>query len=379
MYAASDAFRRAVANNNPQMALLIFKDAVFTHDDIDVEVGIEFDDNFNLDKDMKIGQMTCNEVRFTLINETRLLNNYEFGEFVATIGVLVGTDTYTQAGSVMMTTGYASYIGADFNPFLRRNGTPVQVQPSFAVKSLLGYDGKVWAFGDNGQYAVYNDANGANITAQNPVNAFMRHKSIGWLGKGIYYNPSSRILFIYEAGERQRYEFVPLGTFIADRPNVPDQIRIDMDCLDRMQKFEKDMPEDGELGISYPITLGNLFAKMCQHVGVPYRTASFLNSVATVDGRPDAFQNVTMRTVLGWIAECAASNARFDRDGYLIMDWLRSTGQRYDESMYSEFQPYWYETQQVNKLYSRDTTAGTDATVGTGNVGYLIQNNPFIN
>lgn len=378
MYAASDAFRRAVANNNPQMALLIFKDAVFTHDDIDVEVGIEFDDNFNLDKDMKIGQMTCNEVRFTLINETRLLNNYEFGEFVATIGVLVGTDTYTQAGSVMMTTGYASYIGADFNPFLRRNGAAVPVQPSFAVKSLLGYDGKVWAFGDNGQYAVYNDATGANITAQNPVNAFMRHKSIGWTGKGIYYNPSSRILFIYEAGERQRYEFVPLGTFIADRPNVPDQIRIDMDCLDRMHKFEKDMPEDGELGISYPITLGNLFAKMCQFVGVPYRTASFLNSEATVDGRPDAFQNVTMRTVLGWIAECAASNARFDRDGYLIMDWFHTTGQSYNETMYSDFQPYWYETQTVNKLHVRDTASGDETVVGNGEVGYLIQNNPLI-
>lgn len=378
MYAASNDFRRAVANNNPQMALLIFKDAVLTHEDIDVEAGIEFDDNFNLERDLAIGQIASNELRFTAVNETRLLNNYEFGEFVATIGVLVGTNTYTQAGSVMVTTGNATYIGADDRPYLRRNGGPVQTQPSFAVKSLLGYDGKLWAFSDDGRYAVYNDANGANITSENPLNAFMRNKSIGWNGKGIYYNPSSRILFIYEAGVRERYEFVPLGTFIADRPDVPDQIRVSMTCYDRMQKFEKDMPDAGTLGISYPTTLGTLFVKMCEYVGVPYRTASFLNSGATIDSEPEAFENATMRTVLGWIAEAAASNARFDRDGYLIMDWLRTTSQLYNENDYSEFEPFWYETQKIDKLYSRDTTAGEDTTVGSGNVGYLIQNNPFI-
>lgn len=378
MYAASEAFHNAVANGNPQKAMLIFSDAVFTDEDIDVDTGIAFDDNFNMEKDIAIGQMTSNEIRFSIFNDDRLLNDYEFGEFVATIGVLIGTDNYVQSGNVVMNTTYAQYVGSNSRPYLRRNGTAISGQPAWAVKSLLAYDGKVWAFSGDGRYAVYNDSTGANITSQNPVNAFMQNKSKAWDGKGIFYNKSSRILFIYLGGVRERYEFVPLGTFIADRPNVPDQIRIDMDCMDRMQKFEKDMPEDSALGISYPTTIGNLFVKMCQYLGVPYRSANFLNATASIDSRPSAFDTATMRTVLGWIAEVAASNARFDRDGYLIMDWIRSTGQAYDENDYSEFEPYWYQTTTVNKLYSRDTTAGEDTIIGSGDIGYLIQNNPLI-
>lgn len=378
MYAASDAFHEAVANGNKQKAMLIFSDAVFTDEDIDVDAGIEFDDNFNMENDIAIGQMTSNEIRFSLFNDDRLLNNYEFGEFVATIGVLIGTGSYVQQGNIVIDTDAGQYIGSSAYPYIKRNNTALSHQPAWPVKSLLAYDGKVWAFSGDGQYVVYDDATGANITSQNPVNAFMAHKSMSWNWKGLVYNKTSRILFIYSDGIRERYEFVPLGTFIADRPNVPDQIRIDMDCFDRMKKFEKDMPDDATLGISYPTTVGNLFVKMCQYLNVPYRSASFLNSEATIGGRPSAFDTATMRTVLGWIAEVAASNARFDRDGYLIMDWLRTTSQTYSESDYSEFKPYWYETTTVTKLYSRDTTSGEDTIVGSGDVGYLIQNNPLI-
>lgn len=378
MYSCSNDFHTAVANGNPQMALLIFKDAVFTSTDIDVDTGLEVDDHFNLEDDMSIGQVLSNEIRFALFNDDRLLNSYKFGEFTATIGVLLGEDTYTQSGSVMVTTNNASYIGSNEQPFLRRNGTALQVQPSFAVKSMLGYDGKLWVFSDNGLYGVYNDKTGENITADNKVNSFMRNKSKSWSGKGIFYNKKTRILFIYEAGKRQRYEFVPLGVFTADRPNVPNQIRIEMTCYDRMQKFEKDMPSASELKITYPTTIGTLFEKMCTYVGVPYVTKTFINSDAQIDEEPDDFESATMRTVMGWIAEAAASNLKFDRDGNLKFDWIRSTNQSYTESDYASFEPYWYETKKVDKLYNRDTTTGEDKTTGTGSNGYLIQNNPLL-
>ena len=48
MYSASDAFHYAVKNGAHQIALLIFDDAVFTNDDINVSAGIELNDVFNL-------------------------------------------------------------------------------------------------------------------------------------------------------------------------------------------------------------------------------------------------------------------------------------------------------------------------------------------
>lgn len=362
------------------MPLLIFGDAVFTQGDIDVDTGIEFDDNFNMESDLAIGQATSNEIRFTLFNDDRLLNDYEFGEFVATLGVHISTDTYQQVSPVMINTVHARYNGYNTRPFLKRNDIALTAQPSFAVKSLLGYGGKVWAFSGDGRYAVYDDATGANITRDNDLNDFMKNKSIGWNGKGFFYNDDvrSRRLAIYESGKRYWYEFVPLGTFIAERPKVPDQISIDMTCHDRMTKFDKDMPTAEELGISYPTTIGTLFVKLCEYVEVPYATGTFINSDIVIEKEPEDFSQATMRQVIMWIAEAAGSNARFNRDGKLVMDWIRTTNQSFSETDYVSFQRTWYETKKVDKLYNRDSRGSEEKIYGDGESGYLILDNPLL-
>ena len=378
MYPVSQAFHNAVAEGNEQKALLIFNDCVFTDVDISVDRGIEFHDYFNPEEDLSIGQTPSNEISFALFNDNRLLNDYEFGDFLATLGVQVGTDVYQPQGTVMINTNLASYVGQADYPFVLRNGAPLSSQPSFPISSIMSYDGKVWAFSNDGRHAVYDDATGANITGQNPLNNFMKQKSITWDGRGFFYNKSSRILFIYEGGTRRRFEFCPLGWFTAERPKVPDVIQIDITCYDWMQKFEKDMPTDAELGLSWPTTIGNLFVKMCNYAGVPYKTSSFINSTAVISKRPDDFDTATMRDVLKWIAEAAGSNARFDRDGKLVMDWIRQTGQVFAEGQYSEFNPYWYKTKKITKLYNRDTAEGIDRMRGSGKECYLIQDNPLL-
>lgn len=378
MYPVSDAFHEAVKAGNDQKALLIFPDCVFTDEDISIDTGIEFHDNFNGEKDIAIGQTPSNEISFALFNDNRLLNGYTFGDFLATIGVQLSTDQYTARGNVMVTTTYATYIGNSEAPYVMRNGSALSSQPDFGVFSILAYDGKVWCFGANGQHIVYNDSNGQNITSQNPLNSFMKRKSIGWRNKGFMYNKSSRRLMIYNNGVRSLYEFCPLGWFTAERPKAPDVIRIDMHCYDYMQKFEADMPTAKQLGITYPVTIGKLFEKLCSYVGVQYKTSTFINSTAKIQKEPDDFQNSTMREVLHWIAEAAGSNAKFNRDGVLELVWLRNTTQSYTATNYQEFNPYWYKTKKVTKLYNRSTQDGTDKTVGSGDEAYLIQDNPLL-
>ena len=380
MYSASSAFHKAVADGKQQMAMLIFEDAVFTNEDINVTSGIRFNDYFSTDDDIAIGQTPSNEITFSLFNDGRYLNNYEFGEFTATLGVLISEGTYQQTGSVYMRTTNASWTGNDVAPFVLRNGSAAGIaQPSFAVRSMLCYDGKVWAFSSSGQRVVYDERTGANITSQNPqLNAFMKNKVKGWNGKGIFYNKSARKLKIWEAGETQQYEFVPLGVFTAERPNAPDTIQLDLDCFDHMQKFEEDMPDKSTLGITYPVTLATLLQKLCDYVGVTLKTTTFINSTAKITSEPRDFESATMRDVLKWIAEAAAGNARFDRDGKLVIDWTRSTTQRYTETEYASFAPYWYETKQITKLYNRSSDGTSEKTKGSGDEGYLIQDNPIL-
>ena len=375
MYAASAAFHTAVANSEPQIALLVFADAIFSNPDIRVDTGIQFDDYFNTEEDISIGQALSNEIRFSLFNDARLLNDYEFGEFKAMVGVRIGTGTYTGTTVCTCFDGDVAWRGRNSSPYLTRANVAVSSQPSFPVRSIGILDGKVYAFGANGQCKVYNAAGEA---ISGTINPFMQNKVKGWNGYGFNLNTSTNLLTIYTDRQSETYEFVPLGVFVADRPDSPDQIEVGIQCNDRMMKFEKDMPSNAELGISFPITIGTLFEKLCAYVNVPYRTSTFINSTATVNSRPDGFDNASMRTVIGWIAEAAGANAGFDRDGYLVMKWLNSTELVINESGYSECVPVWYTVQAADKIYNRTTSGGGDLTYGTGDRGYLIQDNPLL-
>lgn len=374
MYNASQAFHEAVANGAHQIALLIFDDAVFTNDDINVTAGIEFNDYFNTEEDMAIGQALSNEISFSIFNDTGLLNDYEFGDFTATIGAKIGEETTYVSGIVNAESAdhtYAAYIS---NPYLKRDGVAVSSQPGRRITSMAIYNGTVYCRLNNGAVVGYDDSTGESkiIHVSNHFKALLKALE----GKGVSF--VNNMLRIWKGTNLKTYEFVPLGKFNAERPNVPYVNEIHMTCYDWMQRFEVDMPSDTDLGITYPITFGNLFVKMCEYVDVPYRTSTFINSTAQLTGRPEDFDSVTMREVLQWLAEAACSVARFDRDGYLIMDWMRDTELTINENGYSEFNPYWYETKKVTQLDNRASNGEYENTLGTGDEVYLIQDNPLL-
>ena len=383
MYPASQLFHDAVRNGNEQKALLIFSDCVFTNEDINVSNGIEFNDYFNTETDLAIGQTPSNEITFSLFNDKRLLNEYEFGDFTATLGVLIDTGTYQHRRSVTIVTDNATYIGGASSPYLTRNGTAVASQPSFAVHSMLAYGGKVCVFGMNGECKAYNDSDGSAIV-NFAINSFMQDKVKRWTGNGYVYRKktvsgvNTQVLEAYNGGILKTYEFVPLGMFTAERPDVPDVIQLNMNCHDFMMKFEKDMPTAEELNMSYPSSISNLFTKLCAKVGVTPLSTTFINSSAMIAEEPEEFANATMRTVLKWIAEAAGSNLRFNRDGKLVFDWIRTTAQSYDANGYSEFSPKWFQTKQITKLYNKSFQEEEDTEAGSGTEEYLIQDNPLL-
>jgi len=374
MYPCSQAYHNAVASNAHQMALLIFSDAVFTNADIDVSGGIEFNDYFNTEEDLSIGQVPSNEISFALFNDAGLLNSYVFGEFTALIGVQIGNETVTENGTIQAQSENHTYTAHGTSPYLKRDGTAVATQPAGKVASILIYNGTVYCRLENGTVVGYTDSTGASAAVS--VSSFMTAQMAKWSGEGISY--SDRILRIWRGKNLRTYEFVPLGKFVADRPKVPDVILIDMHCMDFMQKFENDMPTPAQLGMSYPATVKTLLQKMCAYVGVALGTDSFINDSAVMSAEPEEFRSATMREVLKWIAEAGAGNARFNRDGLLVIDWVRDSGLVLTPNDYETFDPHWYETRKVTKLYNRASNGSYDNSVGSGDEGYLIQDNPIL-
>lgn len=188
--------------------------------------------------------------------------------------------------------------------------------------------------------------------------------------------PTEIIRYFNEGGSNKAYAFAPIGTFYAHRPDVVSKKTIAITAYDQMTKFDIDMPSNI---VQYPSTIGDIFSAMCTQVGVTPKSDTFLNSDLEVESEPEEFESVTMRTVLGWIAECACANARFDRDGTLEMSWFTSTGKSYSESNYKDFDYAWYETQAIDSVCFRNTDENNDTTSGSGSNSYLIQDNPFLN
>lgn len=368
MYSASAAFHQAVKNREPQKPLFVFGNAVFSDMDIDVQTGIEFDDYFNTEEDLVVGQALSNEIRFTLFNDDRHLNSYTFGEFKALLGARVASETSACSGNVKLVMGGNTYIGSSHSPYLTKNGGSVGV--NFPVFGLFGFNGNVYVYGADNETAVV--SSGGSVSN---MPAAMKGKNYGIKGQGYYYN-GNKTLHHFHDGKKDTYEFVPLGVFIAERPKAPDQIRIDMVCHDRMQKFEKDMPNIGEN--AFPMSAAQMLSILCSVAGVTAPAGPFPNRDATITEKPTSLDTATLRVGIGWIAEIAGGNARFNRDGNLVFDWVRSTGQAFDEHDYSEFVPCWYETPRVDMLYNRMSDNGMDNIIGSGSNAYLVQDNPFL-
>lgn len=370
MYQASTAFHDAIASGAHQMALLLFPDAVFSNEDLELESGIELRDYFQTGEDIEVGQALSNELLFTLFNDYGYLDDYEFGRANAMIGVRIATGSYTQAVYCTCVSNGHTFVGSKTTPYLKRDGSATTNQPQFGVRSILSYNGKIYCFGATvGQCFVLNEQTLQPVTET--LNSFMKHKVITWDGTG--YCLDGKILYVYNSGTKYTYEFVPLGVFIVDRPNVPDDITVSFECNDLMTLFDKDM-----ITLTYPITFKGILDSLCQHVGITNGTTTFPNSTATLTAKPKEFDNCTMRDVIKWVAEAAGSVAKIDRDGQLKMLWFQSTQRVIDETGYVDFKPYWYTPPTVNKLLNRDTSTGTDRTVGTGNNQYLIQDNPLL-
>ena len=174
------------------------------------------------------------------------------------------------------------------------------------------------------------------------------------------------------------YEFAPLGTFIAKRPDIVKKNIISVDANDLMTLFDEDMPEPNVLNMTYPTTLSAMAQAMCAYLGVTLKSNTWLNSTLAVTAEPDQFEAATMREVLGWIAEAGCSNARFDRDGLLEFVWFNPVNKSYDEHNYTEFTPTWYATAAIDGLHIRNADSTTEYVVGTGDNAYMILDNPFL-
>ena len=134
-------------------------------------------------------------------------------------------------------------------------------------------------------------------------------------------------------GFEDKWEYVPLGVFNIDDVNI-QRNSIQIKAVDNMLKL--DIPYSLSK-LSYPATLYQIFTNICNVGDVKVGTVSFPNMHYRVQKRPD--DELTLREVLGYVAELAGCFAKFDRNGALELRWYKDIHLTLDPSNRFNFKP----------------------------------------
>lgn len=120
-------------------------------------------------------------------------------------------------------------------------------------------------------------------------------------------------------GYEEKWEYVPLGRFNIDDVNR-QRNTIQLKAIDNMINLDKPYSLSK---LSYPATLYQIYVNICNVADIPVGTTNFPNKDYVVNIRPD--NDLTLRDVLGYVAELAGCFAKCNRNGTLELKWYEPT------------------------------------------------------
>lgn len=173
------------------------------------------------------------------------------------------------------------------------------------------------------------------------------------------------------------FEYVSLGVFKGERPEKVRGKLIDFAAHDRMSLFDKSAESFAD-GLTFPCTLGEIFAKLCAFCGVGCVSAVFPNSGKTFDKNPLADTDYTCREILGYIAEAAGAYARMSRDGAVELVWFAEADYTVTRTDRFEMTESEFLTPPIDKLEVYNSYGDQLNTSGSGDIVYGISDNPFL-
>lgn len=386
MIATSARFHEAIREDELQMPLFIFDNAVVTKEDIDTNMGFQFRETVIEGDDFEPGSCCASTLDFRLMNENGEWSDFPFGDFTAYLGVRTLHRREKSRTGCEITAGSDSIKGSRAAPFLTLNGATVSGvnEPVYALALL---EEKLLAFTANGYLSFQYVAGSLTTNTFTLHDAPILRSAAKWrrAGLGICYGhkitgtttglSGENCLTITGSNYTDSYEMVPLGKFTAERPTFSTKRRLAVSCTDAMQKFDVDYDSTK---FSYPTTLHGLLTQTCTAAEVPLATAAseLTNGSASIPAAPD-LKNATLKDILHYIGELSGTFAKIGRDGKLTMKWLTASGFRLDGHDYSECSVGYYSAAPISKIVRRSVT-GDDTEIGIGDNAFYIKDNPLL-
>jgi hypothetical protein len=402
MYAVSADFHAAILAGAKQKALLKFADTIFTNSDIAMQGGLALTEPFCAQEELTIGLCPSAFLTASLLNEGGQLDTFTFGEFKAYLGVMVDSNTYTpeEDANASLMIGADVYSVHDDVPYVRLNGTGLDGQPPFAPQAMIVLDGALYIISSAGAYYRYY-ANGlthadmallthtqlaefthaelagdTNIFVPYAMDDVMVHKGVEWAANNsaIVFEDAAMTVYSMD-GTYEVYEMCPLGVFNAERPATVRQIVVKFTAYDNMSLTDVDVTS-WFAALTYPKTLGAMYAALCTELGITTTTTTFINSTHSYASAPFTSNSLTGRQLLKYIAEAACAIARCDRDGNLLLDWFAA--ETHTISQLTGITIAEYDVAAIDKLQVQAETTDIGAIIGTGTNAYVLLASPLI-
>lgn len=433
MYFAGDAFRSAVYERNPaERILLRMPGLCLTAEDL--TGSLTYTEGLNNEEELTIGECPASTLALKIRNDHGLLTDYAFtGECHAMIGVRTQQEPGA-GGAPYAILRYGgdqpvTFRGGHTEPWLTINGEAPTIQPPFPVHAVIiegnrvycvSESGAVWgaAWVDGREWGALASLTWGEIAAEKwdsiqgylaPLTAsadwdalasktwdeleasgiawsdfvstidvipFMQAKLTKWAaaGRGVWHDGNT----VYEFGKAiEKYEYVPLGIFLPDKPKKRRVTRIEFNANDRMVLFDADATEF-LAGIAYPTTTGEVLAALCEYVGVALVTPTFINSTRLIEEPLFDGEAVTCRDILRWIAEAACAYGRMTRDGELELAWFGTEAADIPMTQYFDIDVAEYQVMPIDKLQIAGSEADIGVIIGEGANGYQIMDNPYL-
>lgn len=414
MYQVSSAFHNACFARGARVRQLVRFSGVtfFTDEDIDQASPLNLQELFNSEEDLQMGAAPGAEISFTLLNRDGMLDDFPYGECTPYIGVRISAIAWTRGDAfctAIINYGTANAVrfdGHSAEPYLTVNGSAANVQPPFAVNALLIDGDDVYACSANGDVwmrtwdattkklkdnldctwgAIAGDTWGSlknktwrDVEKWVRLNDFMMSKIKRWAGRGLAWR--GRVLHEFTSRSVDTWEYCPLGIFTAGTPKRRVQ-KVAVTGMDRMEKFDADA-SDWWSSISWGsgLTLHTLLQKMCAQLGVTLTTSNTYPNANVAVKNPLSADGLTYRDILRYIAEAGCSYARFDRDGALELAWFSTptNAPKINANRYFTAETAEYNVPVITAVQLLANSDDVGVTVGSGNNGYQIVDNPFL-
>ena len=412
MYRVSEEFSKAVYSRGVTVRPLIrfLNDNTFlTGEDIQLSGGLTVTEYLNTEEDLTIGCAPSSQLQTTVLNVGGFLDDFSYGECKVFLGAKVSENMWSRGNSTCTAIfGYGTSEATRFDaypepPYLKTNNVNSNVQPPEALQSILIYgnilygilpSGDVWyALWDGSKLVILDASTWDDLRTTTwdeiaekrwidfgslvELSPFMKAKLKKWKGRGFWYN--SEICYDFQNTKVEKYEYVPLGVFIADTPAKRRTLMVNLTAQDRMKRFDQDATSWWN-SLNWPLTVKQILNLMCSQVGVPLGTSGdFLNSSRRFATAPLVAEALTYRDILRWIAGGSGGYARFTRDGYLELTWFGTQPIDIPQNQYfSDYEISEYTVPQISGMQILNATDDLGVLLGsTGNVYQMVDNPIF--